>query len=610
MTEFGWNAGAQIIPCMDSFAVFRLSQRHFLSLMQRGRLLRGHTGHMQDTKTKSSSNRVLDPAFRVSQNFFESDRILRGYLEKHLPFMALAYMTPKLEQLGRRAAQEMDALSLAADQNSPELLKRDRFGETIDEIRFHPAYAQLMGYAVDSEMMRVKWEPGLRQQFGQQGHALGFAAGYLFAMGESGQYCPLCMTDGVARLIDRFAGEEDRDRLLPRIYTDLAADFYTGAMFLTEKAGGSDVGANLVRAEHVKDRWYRLSGEKWFCSNVNAEVIFALARTDAAVPGTKGLSIFLLEKEGPEGQRNPLGIVRLKDKLGTRSMASGECVLDGTWGKLVGEEFEGFRIMADMINLSRLYNSVAALAGGRRALAEAYQFLSFRHSFGKMAVEHSLVRAKFWELGALHLASFHLVWRTVRALDAADNGDAVAAELVRLLTPMAKRESAELAVYITRESMELMGGMGYIEDTVLPKIMRDVMVLPIWEGAGNIMVLDMLRAAAKSDGLAVLLEEIRNLTAGNGSQGETVARTALTVVEGLKGLAHAERDSAEFLGKKLFVELTRLYQIALVMGERTDANKERTDLALRWLMQPWDRCYQPQQPPSAAEIHVLLGWEF
>lgn len=566
--------------------------------------------HMSKTKISSHSNRVLSPEFRSSQNFFESDRIFRAYLEKHLPLMALAYMTPKLEQLGRLAASEMDELSMTADKRGPELVKRDKYGETVDEIRFHPAYDRLMEIAVESEMMRVKWEPGLRQQFGRQGHAMGFSAGYLFAMGESGQYCPLCMTDGVARLIDRFADETDKDRLLPHIYSENASDFFTGAMFLTEKAGGSDVGANLVWAEQEEGQMHRLYGEKWFCSNVNADIIFALARTQEEVPGTRGLSIFLLEKEGPDGKRNPLGIVRLKDKLGVRSMASAECVLEGTWGKMVGEEFQGFQIMADMINLSRLYNSVAALSGGRRALIEAYQFLNFRHSFGKMAVEHALVRAKLWELGARQLASFHLVWRTVRALDAADAGDTSAAELVRLLTPMAKRESAETAVYVTRESMELMGGMGYIEDTVLPKIMRDVMVLPIWEGAGNIMVLDMLRAAAKSDGLAVLYAEIKELVKDAPKYGDTIKREALSVVEGLKGLATQERETVEFVGKKLFLELTQLYQIALIIGDRNDQNKERSDLALHWLMQPWDRCYQPQRPPSTAEIHQLIGWEF
>jgi len=565
---------------------------------------------MSDQHSPIPTNRVLPSNARFSQSFFESDRIFRAYLEKYVSFMGRMAMNDRWKKMGQRGASEMDALSLLADQKGPELIKRDRFGEELDDIRFHPAYDSLMQMALDSGMLAVKWNAESRNSHSQELHALGFASGYLFAMGESGQYCPLCMTDGVARLIDRFASIEDADRILPRIAAEQVEDLYTGAMFLTEKAGGSDVGANLVKAVHESGAYYRLHGEKWFCSNVNAEVIFALARTDASIKGTKGLSIFLIEKTQTDGSRNPIGIVRLKDKLGVRSMASAECILDGTQAKLIGEEFHGFAIMAEMINLSRLYNAVAALSGGRRALVEAYQFVGQRISFGKMAIEHPLVRAKLWELGSLHLANFHLVWRCIRGLDAADSGDEEAGQLLRLLTPMAKRESAEIAVYLARESMELMGGMGYIEDTVLPKIMRDVMVLPIWEGAGNIMVLDMIRAAAKSKGLAFLLAEIKTLVQGNDRYGEMITREAVSLIMGIQQLLEADRETLEFQGKKLFLELTRLYQCALLIGERDGKHNNRIDLALRFLMQGMDRCYIPQKAPTVEQIDDLIGWEY
>jgi len=332
-------------------------------------------------------------------------------------------------------------------------------------------------------------------------------------MSELGQYCPLCMTDGVARLIRLFCTEEDKHRLLPKFGTLDPDEFITGAMFLTEKTGGSDVGANLVSAAKIDGEYYQLSGEKWFCSNVNADVIFALARTDPKVKGTKGLSIFMIEKTRRDGTRNPLHVQRLKDKLGVRSMASGECILENTEAKLIGEEFKGFQTMAEMINLSRLYNSVASVCGMRRAIIEAYQFLCHRETFGKKAIEHALIREKIYELGSIYVADFYITWRTIKALDKADNGDQQEKELARLLTPMIKKSTAADTVYVVRESMELMGGMGYIEDTVMPKIMRDVMVLPIWEGAGNIMTLDMLRAAFKSKGLQLMIAEIKSIIA-------------------------------------------------------------------------------------------------
>ncbi|MDZ7715072.1 MAG: acyl-CoA dehydrogenase family protein [Balneolaceae bacterium] len=194
-------------------------------------------------------------------------------------------------------------------------------------------------------------------------------------MSELGVYCPLCMTDGAAHLVDRYAPEEVKKRLLPRLSAKEGDDLYTGAMFLTEKSGGSDVGRNLCTAQHIEGDKYKLNGEKWFCSNVNAEVILALARTDDIEEGTRGLSLFLVENNLPDGTRNPMNIIRLKDKLGVRSMATGEVELKDTIGIRLGEENNGFKLMAEMINISRLYNSVAAMSGTRRAIIEAWKYL-------------------------------------------------------------------------------------------------------------------------------------------------------------------------------------------------------------------------------------------
>ena len=343
---------------------------------------------------QQEKNKVLESNFRVSSNFYQSDKILKNYLKQQSSVAGLTYMTEKLNYTGIEAAGKMNELSLIADKSGPELVKRNALGQTINEIRFHPAYWELMKTAVKSEMFRVKWEPTLREKFNAEKQVLGFGSAYLYSLSECGQFCPLCMTDGVARLIDLFCDTEDKARLLPHIYTENADDFYTGAMFLTEKTGGSDVGANLVAATHLEGKNYLLNGEKWFCSNANADLIFVLARTDNSIKGTKGLSIFLVEKKLPSGEKNPIDVIRLKDKLGVRSMASAECILTNTVGKMVGKEFEGFKVMLEMITLSRIYNSVGALACARRALIEAYQFLSFRKTFGKTAIEHALIRTK------------------------------------------------------------------------------------------------------------------------------------------------------------------------------------------------------------------------
>jgi acyl-CoA dehydrogenase len=529
----------------------------------------------------------------------ESDLLLRHFLQRHLSEAARAYMRPRLQRLGAQAAGPMNALSLQADKQSPVLHKRDALGRDLNEIRFHPSYWQMMEMAVESEMLRVKWEPQLRQQFAGEQHSLGFSAFYLFALSELGQHCPLCMTDGAALLLDRYAEPEARERLLAHIYTDQADDFYTGCMFLTEKSGGSDVGRNLVRAEQAEGRSYRLFGEKWFCSNANGQVIFTLARTDTEVSGIRGLSLFLVENQQQDNQGPPFDIVRLKDKLGVRSMASAECIFTGTPARLVGEEFKGFKQMADMVNLSRIHNALASVAGGRRALVEAYQFLKYRETFGKRAIEHALVRSKLAELAAVHAGSFYLLWRTIRAFDRALQGDQKEAARLRLLTPLLKKHTAETAVYLARESMELMGGMGYIEDTVLPKIMRDVLVLPIWEGTSNIQVLDMMRAVHKTGGEALL----EMLAPALQAYPELLPDWEDSLAAWQQSAGQG-RDQQEVQAKAFFEHLTRLLQIALLLENRDEASQA-------WVEPAIDVLKGASAPlvPSVEQVEAMLGWE-
>src|SRR5680860_941850 len=556
-------------------------------------------------------NQVFSKNFHPSDNFYHSDLIFKNFLKENTTPNGFAYMADKLDVLGKEAAGIMDELSLLADKSDPELVKRNSLGETIDEIRFHPAYWELMEVALKSEMFRVKWEPSLRKTFNNEKQLLGFGAGYIYAMSECGQFCPHCMTDGVARLIDLFCGEEDKERLLPHIYTNNLDNFYSGAMFLTEKTGGSDVGANLVVATQHEGENYLLNGEKWFCSNPNADIIFALARTDPTIKGTKGLSIFLIEKFLPTGERNPIDIIRLKDKLGVRSMASAECMLTNTMGKLVGKEFEGFKVMLEMINISRIYNSVAAIACSRRALVEAYQFLCHRETFGKTAIEHSLIRTKLTELGSLHIANFYLVWRTIKSLELADAGDEKEKQLLRLINPMTKKWSAETGVYITRESMELMGGLGYIEDTVMPKLMRDVMVLPIWEGSGNIIILDMMRAMMKTKGFEIICDEIKKSAVKNPDFGNWVQLELNRLILFSEKIMNLPQDEMEASAKPFFEKLTSLYQLSLLLDNLNQESEKWILPALKFLMEK----YTPSElsvvtPLSSEEVRDLVAWGF
>ena len=555
-------------------------------------------------------NKVLINEARFSKNFYTSDLIHRHYLEKNLKSDNLSVIAEELFKMGQIAAGVLNNLSMAADKNPPQLVKRDAWGEDTDDILFHPAYKEMIKLAVESKMFHLKWKDnGL--SLTDEANTISFGISYLFAMSESGLYCPLCMTDAAATLISKHCDDSDKKRLLEAIASLDVDSFKTGAMFLTEKAGGSDVGANLVTATHQEGRRYFLNGEKWFCSNVNAEIIFALARTDSEKKGTKGLSIFLIEPFKKDGSRNALNIIRLKDKLGVKSMASAECILNDTEGKLIGEEFNGFKIMTDMINTSRLYNAVAALSASRRALIEAFQFASQRKTFGKILLSHALVRDKFSELGVLHLKNYYLTWRTIAALDKAEAGVDSEKEILRLLTPMVKMTTADKGVYITRESMELMGGIGYIEDQVVPKLMRDIMVLPIWEGAGNIMLLDMLRASQKTKGLQMLFDEIQRIIDAQKQYKEVLEKELTRLKQQLEKIQSLPLQQLEVFAKYFFIDVIDLYQVSLLLMNRDEISKKWIDIALKLIMhKKMSSQNEHESTPSIEEINDLVAWGF
>ncbi len=558
----------------------------------------------------SKTNNILSEDYHTSDNFYVSDLILRQYLDRHFSENMLDQYQENLVQLGHLAATTMNELSQQADKSSPVLKKRDKFGNDVDKVEFHPAYWGLMDIAANSEMFHLKYHPEQKEKV-QERHQMGFALGQLYAMSELGQYCPHCMTDGAAYLIEQFADEHDKKRLLPRLGAKEGKNLFSGAMFLTEKSGGSDVGKNRCTAEQIQGDQYRLNGEKWFCSNVNADVIMALARTGPLEEGTRGLFLFLVEKTLPNGDRNPMEIIRLKEKLGVRSMATGEVRFHDTRGKRLGKEGEGFKVMTQMINISRNYNSVAALAGHRRAIIEAWQYLNHRKTFGKTAVEHALIREKFHELGSKYLANFLLVWRGLRAMDAAEQGDGDEQQLLRIITPMAKWWSAEQSVYAVRECMELMGGNGYIEDFVMPKLLRDVNVLPIWEGSGNIMVLDMLRAAQKSEGLSLVLEMIEEGAGQSEEYGDLMAEKLAEVKSVWKSIQKMDhRDQVEATAKPLFKEIITLFQMALLIEEQNDSKSDRLGLALQYFANKSNSSLRTRKPLELGQVEELIGWKY
>jgi acyl-CoA dehydrogenase len=456
-----------------------------------------------------SSDLVNTPEIRFS-NLFDEDPLGQEFWKHWLGTARYSKLRNHFSALGESGAVATE-LSARADRQGPTLATHDARGKRVDRVVQHPDYRELELLSYGRGIVGIKYDPRFLAKHRAYRHLAGFGAGYYFAQSEIGLYCPICMTDGVGRVLER-RPQGPQTPLYQMTIDHLCAgdpgELWQGAMFLTEKQGGSDVGTNAVTATRQGRRWL-LNGDKWFCSNVAADAILALARMPGGASGTRGLGLFLVLRQKPANNSGTIRIHRLKDKLGVRSMPTGEVTFENTEAYLVAGENEGFKQMAEMLNLSRLYNAVASVAGMRRAVLEALRYGTGRRAFGQRLNQLPLWRAAMADLVAEHLGIFTLVFETVRALDRADNGDEQARKLVRIAIPMAKALSGKLAVFAVSEAMEAIGGNAYIEESILPRLLRDCQVLPIWEGTTHILTLDALRAIHKEGSHEALFARIR-----------------------------------------------------------------------------------------------------
>ncbi len=452
------------------------------------------------------SNRAM-PTTR-GMNYFTADpnlaRALRVYAEPGDVERAL----PLLEEVGRCAGNELDALAAEADAHPPVLRTHDRFGRRVDEIVYHPAYVEMQrlgfsrfGFAAMSHREGVLGWPG------RVPHVVKFALSYVFVQAEFGLFCPISMTDSAARVLRMFGPAELRDRYVPRLTSTEFGELMQSAQLLTERTGGSDVGASECVAR-LEDGAWRIWGEKWFCSNAGADVHLALARPEGAPPGTKGLGMFLVPKVLPGGERNRYTIRRLKEKLGSRSMPTGEYEFEGATGYVVGEIDRGFAQMAEMINVSRLSNGMRAAALMRRSLLEALVHTRGRAAFGRPLAAHPLVREQLFEMVLDSEAALSIVLFAAQALDRADAGSEHDELVVRITTPLIKYANCRRARWTAGMAMNLRGGNGYIEEWVNPRLLRDAHLGSIWEGAENVVALDVARAAQRNGAHEALLREL------------------------------------------------------------------------------------------------------
>jgi alkylation response protein AidB-like acyl-CoA dehydrogenase len=459
---------------------------------------------LKRTRSSRSGRRKVFDSSQNDRSFAEDSELQR--IRAEFP----SWAEERIDRLSGRIHGELDELARVANENPPRLERYDARGERIDRVDYHPAYREMERIAFEETgLIWLHHDPAFTSEHGRVPRKVPFALGYLFAQAEQGLYCPICLTDGTATVLSRHAEESLREKCLPRLAARRYEDLWQGAMFLTEREGGSDVGRSETRAVEDGVGW-RLHGLKWFCSNASAELALALARPEGAPDGTGGLGLFAVPRWQPDGSLNECHLLRLKDKLGTRSMATGEIRLDGAFAYRVASPPDGFRVMTEMLNLSRLYNAVASVAVLRRAYVEAKEHASRRIAFGKRIADHPLCARTLSELEASWRDNFRLAFHAIDHYEQMEaTGDETSSQIVRLLTPLVKYTTARAAVQATLEAMEILGGDGYCENFVTARLLRDAQVLPIWEGTTNILVLDALRAISREGTLTPLLEEVR-----------------------------------------------------------------------------------------------------
>ncbi|MFD7813532.1 acyl-CoA dehydrogenase family protein [Streptomyces sp. NPDC059785] len=437
----------------------------------------------------------------VDYDVFSADRVLVAAVERHLDPGLLDEAREDLSGFGRSAGsaqvQEWGAL---ANENPPKLRTHDRYGNRIDEVDFHPSWHRLLGKGVSA---------GLTSAWGRPGGHVRRAAGFLvWTQAEAGNGCPLSMTHAAVPALrtDPALAAEWEPRLTSVLYDQglRPAAEKAGVLFgmgMTEKQGGSDVRANTTTARPLaEDGTYELTGHKWFCSAPMSDGFLVLAQAP------DGLTCFLVPRVLADGTRNVFRIQRLKDKLGNRSNASSEVEFDGTWARRVGEEGRGVRTIIGMVAATRLDCVLGSAALMRQAVAQAVHHSAHRQAFGGLLIDKPLMRNVLADLALESEAATTLAMRLAAAYD--DGGEQERA-LLRLAVPAAKYWVTKRCTPVAAEALECLGGNGYVEESGLPRLLRESPLNSIWEGAGNVQALDVLRALQREPGaLDAYLREV------------------------------------------------------------------------------------------------------
>jgi putative acyl-CoA dehydrogenase len=536
-------------------------------------------------------------------NQYDDDALLRAYLRWRLPATVHAEIEPDLRRLGHRAVTDILALGEAADALPPRHVPYDAWGRRVDRIETSDAWRELDHISATEGIVATAYE----RTHGAHSRIDQFARLYLFAPSSALYSCPLAMTDGAARFLE-VHGDESTRSVFAHLTSRDPSEFWTSGQWMTERTGGSDVGSTSTIAACEEGDTYSLYGSKWFTSATTSQVAMTLARIEGAPAGSHGLSVFLINLRDNDGRLRNIRIERLKDKLGTRALPTAELTLDGTPAQLVGGAGDGIRKIATLFNVTRVYNAVAGVAGMRRAIALASDYARRRSAFGKLLIEHPLHVETLAEMQLELRAAFLLAFRVVELLGKEECGDATESEaqLLRFLIPVAKLYTAKRAIAVTSEALEAFGGAGYLEDTGIPRLLRDAQVLSIWEGTTNILSLDALRAMERGDALTAWTSDVkRRLSGVKAAAISSCAAQTLDAVQRIERYAaRAVSAGSEFqqAGARGFAFAVARTEAAVLLIEHANGQADHVAVtaAKRW-------CARELAPLVEADVEYRAG---
>lgn len=534
-------------------------------------------------------------------NTFHADphlkRMLTFFLQKPLP----AHWQEILHEFGEDASGRLLEWSQQAEAEAPVHVPFDPWGRRIDQLKISSGWTKIERYAAENALIAT----GYQRRDGPHSRLLQMAMLYLFHPSSAFVSCPLAMTDGAARALEVYGDlPEHKNAFKNLISVDPDQSWFSG-QWMTEKAGGSDVGQTETRAKKTENEFH-LYGTKWFTSATTSQMAITLARPEGAEAGSRGLSLFYVRLRDSDGALRRIQILRLKNKLGTDALPTAELELLGTPATLIGGEGHGVRKIATLFNVTRIYNAICSIGTVQRGLQLAGDYANRRKVFGHQLVDQPLHRVTFSELLTEKAACSILTFRTAELWGREEVGTATQEDsaLLRLYTTLAKLYTGKRAVQMTSEIIEMFGGAGYVEDTGLPRLLRDAQVFPIWEGTTNVLSLDVMRALSKECPFELIEKDVYDrLSRLSGGRGAEEKRAISEQIQNLaRWMSSAGKNQELFLlnARDFAFELSQIVIKSLLveMAAKTE-NRFDIEVAKRF-------CQRPAWKPATAETKISV----